>query len=117
MAVHSSQIAAHGREREMRGAELAPLVSRRAPVVGRALDPTLIRCSIPNTDQSLPASSAQVRICASVSGQPPSSGRCGKKPSASSAARRSARSAEAPIQIGIGRCTGSGLMPAAVIVW
>jgi probable F420-dependent oxidoreductase len=87
----------------------------RIPAAG--INPLPIQRPIPIEAGSRPASSTQARKRSIVAGQPPSSGRCGKKPSASRAARRIAASAEPPIQIGIGRCTGRGLMPAAGTLW
>ena len=99
----------------MRRAELAPLVGRRAPVVGRAgrdADPLLDTECRPVSPCLLgPGPHLRERL------RPAAVERALREEAVREpAARRSARSAEAPIQIGIGRCTGSGLIPAAVIV-
>ena len=53
----------------------------------------------------------------SASSSPPPGRTWGNQPSATRPTRRSAAGAKAPIQMGIGRCTGSGAMPAAVMWW
>ena len=94
-----------------------------SPFVRRAcgdVDPLLDRRTTPSRGRPPRPTS---RICSIVAGQPPSSGRCGKNPSASRAVRRSARSAEPPIQIGNRPLHGQRVdagrgdrVPAAVVV-
>ena len=117
------------RHRRDRRASCRPRgASHRAPATPRPAGASrpgvpvdaLMRASIPRSSGSRPASPAPLAHPLERRG-PVALERPGR--SSGTSRRRGARSAgaprsdEPPIQIGIGRCTGSGFRPAAVILW
>ena len=117
MRIDSLQPGAHGVDRNVAGPGLAPALGVLRHAVGIAGG-----CSPPAPrrrwwrGRARPRGRPRPRSRAPRRG--PAPGRAmGNQPSAMRPTRRSAAGANAPIQIGMGRWTGSGASPAAVMWW